>query len=262
MSSSGAGYDYSTTTYSVDGRIFQVEYAQKAVENSGTAIGVRCADGVVVACESVKPGAMVVASSVRLTQNVDKRVVCATTGWAPDGRQLVARAREEAHHYEESYAVAAPPAVLASRVAQYTHFFTLHGSLRPFGATMLLAGYDEEKETHELYMIEPNGDSFRYFGCATGKGRQAAKTEVEKLELNNMTCREAIKEIAKIHYKLFDESKDKPFDLDMSWICEENAWMAEAVPKDVIDEAVAWAKAKLEEEDDMDDDDEDEEGEA
>lgn len=38
MSSTGAGYDYSCGTFSPDGRIFQVEYAQKAVENSGCVI--------------------------------------------------------------------------------------------------------------------------------------------------------------------------------------------------------------------------------
>ena len=35
MTSIGTGYDLSASTYSPDGRIFQVEYAGKAVENSG-----------------------------------------------------------------------------------------------------------------------------------------------------------------------------------------------------------------------------------
>ena len=48
MASQGTGYDLSASTYSPDGRIFQVEYATKAVENAGTAIGVRTKDGVVL----------------------------------------------------------------------------------------------------------------------------------------------------------------------------------------------------------------------
>ena len=75
-------YDYSCGTFSPDGRIFQLEYATKAVENSGyvtrmgaiddcncfelhgdkflmytfyfrTSIGIRCCDGIVMAVEKV-----------------------------------------------------------------------------------------------------------------------------------------------------------------------------------------------------------------
>lgn len=35
MSSIGTGYDLSVTTFSPDGRVFQIEYAAKAVDNSG-----------------------------------------------------------------------------------------------------------------------------------------------------------------------------------------------------------------------------------
>ncbi len=38
----------------------------------------------------------------------------------------------------------------------------------------------------------------RYYGTAVGKGRQAAKNEVEKLQLSEMTCREGIKAVAKM----------------------------------------------------------------
>uniref|UniRef100_A0A672SDV1 Proteasome alpha-type subunits domain-containing protein n=1 Tax=Sinocyclocheilus grahami TaxID=75366 RepID=A0A672SDV1_SINGR len=34
MSSIGTGYDLSASTFSPDGRVFQVEYATKAVENN------------------------------------------------------------------------------------------------------------------------------------------------------------------------------------------------------------------------------------
>ena len=37
-----------------------------------------------------------------------------------------------------------------------------------------------------------------YFGCAVGKGRQLAKTEIEKLKLTHLTAREAVKEAARM----------------------------------------------------------------
>ena len=41
MSGVGTGYDLSASTYSPDGKIFQVSYALKAVENSATSIALR-----------------------------------------------------------------------------------------------------------------------------------------------------------------------------------------------------------------------------
>jgi len=38
-----------------------------------------------------------------------------------------------------------------------------------------------------------------YFGVSIGKGARAAKTEIEKLKLSEMTAREAIKEAAKMY---------------------------------------------------------------
>ena len=42
-------FDLSTSHFSPDGRVFQIEYAGQAVENSGTAVAIRGKDGVVFA---------------------------------------------------------------------------------------------------------------------------------------------------------------------------------------------------------------------
>lgn len=145
------------------------------------------------------------------------------------------------------------------------HYFTLHGGLRPFGVSALIASYDPETKTHALSMVEPSGISHQYFGCAAGKGRQPAKTEMEKLSLNkpiaeeNISVREGVKQLARVIYTLHDEGKDKPFELEMSWICEESNWMHKGVPKNIIAESVEWAKNDIEEEEDEDEDDEMEE---
>jgi hypothetical protein len=38
----------------------------------------------------------------------------------------------------------------------------------------------------------------RYFGTAVGKGRQAAKTEIERLNLKELKCEQALVEVAKM----------------------------------------------------------------
>jgi 20S proteasome subunit alpha 7 len=84
----------------------------------------------------------------------------------------------------------------------------LYAYYRPFGATSIVGGVDEDGP--QLYMIEPSGlywvrcifdlraDRKGYYGAAAGKGKQVAKNELEKLDLKNMTCREAVYKAAKM----------------------------------------------------------------
>ena len=44
-------YDSSTTTFSPEGRLHQVEYAIEAINNAGTSVGILASDGIVMASE-------------------------------------------------------------------------------------------------------------------------------------------------------------------------------------------------------------------
>ena len=44
-------YDSRTTTFSPEGRLFQVEYAMEAINNAASALGLLCSDGIVLAVE-------------------------------------------------------------------------------------------------------------------------------------------------------------------------------------------------------------------
>merc|ERR1711966_169927 len=72
-----------------------------------------------------------------------------------------------------------------------------------------------------LYGIDAPGTVLKYHVHALGKGARASKGEIEKLDLKNLTCAEAVKQIALIIHKVHDE-KDKAFDLEMSWICPQS----------------------------------------
>ena len=72
----------------------------------------------------------------------------------------------------------------------------LLSSCSPYGAASLLAVFD--KTGPQLYLIEPSGVTHRYFGTAVGKGRQSVKTEIERLKFDQLTCRQAVVECAKV----------------------------------------------------------------
>uniref|UniRef100_A0A0E0DTD2 Proteasome subunit alpha type n=1 Tax=Oryza meridionalis TaxID=40149 RepID=A0A0E0DTD2_9ORYZ len=272
MSSIGTGYDLSVTTFSPDGRVFQVEYAGKAIDNSGTVVGIKCKDGIVLGVEKLVTSKMILKGSNRRLHSVHRHSGLAVAGLAADGRQIVSRAKSEAASYEKVYGEPMPVKELADRVASYVHLCTLYWWLRPFGCGVILGGYD--RDGPQLYMIEPSGLSYKYFGAALGKGRQAAKTcvydgsrkddsafeyvgclfvmthgqwEIEKLNLSELTCREGIVEVAKIIYGVHDEAKDKDFELELSWVCDESKRQHEKVPDDLVEQAKAAAQAALEE---------------
>lgn len=254
MTSIGTGYDLSPSTFSPDGRVFQVEYAGKAVDNSGTAIGIKVSDGVVLGVEKMITSKMMVPGSNRRIFNVDSHVGMVVAGLVADGRTLVNKAREECQQYSGFYGSKIPSHVLRDRVASNAHMYSLYWWARPYGCSALMASFDSNGPA--LDMIEPSGVANRYYGAAIGKHRQAAKTEIEKLKLDELTCREAVKEVAKIIHKLHDEVKDKEFELGLSWICEASNRRHQTVPEEVLAEANQWAQDQLEEDDESDEEDE------
>ena len=73
--------------------------------------------------------------------------------------------------------------------------------VRPFGAAVMVGSWTSS-EGAQLFCIEPSGVHYGYWGCSAGKARQAAKTEIEKLKTKDMTCKELLKEAAKIIYQV------------------------------------------------------------
>ncbi|XP_033106387.1 proteasome subunit alpha type-3-like [Anneissia japonica] len=258
MSSIGTGYDLSASQFSPDGRIFQVEYAIKAVENSGTAVGLRCKDGVVFAVEKLVKSKLYESGANQRIFNVDRHIGMAVAGLLSDARQVCEISREEAANYRSTFGSAVPLKKLVESVSGYVHAYTLFGYARPFGSSVMYGSYD--KTGPNLYMVDPSGVSYGYFGCAIGKAKQTAKTEIEKLltaekHVKDMTCRDAIKEAAKIIYSVHDEVKDKAFELELSWVGEVSNGIHQMVPAEVAAEAEKCAKESLAESSSSEDDD-------
>jgi len=249
MSGIGAGYDISATTYSPQGRVFQVEYADKALENSGTAIGLRCSDGVVFAVEKIIKSKMLENTSNRRIFTVSKNIGMATAGLLPDSRQVANRAMSESKDYMSFYDDQIPIRILNDRMSAFFQLYTLYSYVRPFGCSVIFGGID--RNGPQLFKVDPSGISYGYYGCAAGKAQRNAKTEIEKLNLKDkpISCREAIFEAARIIFAVNDEEKDKDFILELSWVSPDSGFEHKFVPQDLYDEVKAKAKAAKEESD-------------
>ncbi|XP_046749470.1 proteasome subunit alpha type-3 [Diprion similis] len=253
MSSIGTGYDLSASQFSPDGRVFQVEYAQKAVENSGTVIGLRGKDGVVFAVEKLVTSKLYEPGANKRLFNIDNHVGMAVSGLSSDARQIAETARTEAASYRAQYGLGIPLKYLNDRVSMYMHAYTLYSAVRPYGCSVIIGAY--EADGPAMYMIDPSGVSYGYYGCAIGKAKQSAKTEIEKLKLADMSCKDLIREAARIIYLLHDELKDKQFELEMSWVGNHTNGRHERVPFEIKAEAETKARQAMDEDSDSDTED-------
>ena len=254
MSSIGTGYDVSAGQFSPDGRVFQVEYAHKAVENSGNVIAMRCPQGVVFGVEKLVTSKLNEKGANSRLFAIDDHIGMAVGGVLADGRRVVQIARDEASNYRSSYGMPCPLHVLSDRLASYLHVYTLYGFTRPLGCSVMLGSYDVMSGKPELFMIEPSGTCWGYMGCAAGKARQAAKTAIEKVIVNkDLTLEQLARETAKIIYVVHDEMKDKHFELELGWVGKHSNGLYQRLPTELFIEAEKFGKDALVESDSDDD---------
>lgn len=101
-----------------------------------------------------------------------------------------------------------PGSTLADRLALKFHMSTVYANYRPIGTSIIFGIHDTFKGT-QLFMVEPSGACFQYYGCASGRGKQMARNEIEKVKFSEKTVEESLPLIAKILLKCQDEMKDQ-----------------------------------------------------
>lgn len=139
MAGNASGYDLSVATFSPDGRVFQVEYAGKAVDSSPTVAAAICSDGIVFVADSY-PNSKTLANCPWRIFSVGENIGMLVAGYLPDGKELVRRARSEYIAYKKHYGLDIPIKILVERLALYVHAYTVYWHVRPFGSSFLLAG--------------------------------------------------------------------------------------------------------------------------
>lgn len=167
------------------------------MEKSGTVIGLRGKDSVILAVEKIVTSPLYEEDAGARIFTVDKNIGLAIAGLLADGRYIVDIARQEAANYRQQFERTIPLKQLTERISAYVHAYTLYSAVRPFGVSVLLSAWDEDQGP-QLYKIEPSGSSFGYFACASGKAKQQAKTEMEKFNFTEMSTEDLVQNAGKM----------------------------------------------------------------
>jgi 20S proteasome subunit alpha 2 len=139
------------------------------------------------------------------------------SGMGPDYRILVDRARKVSHtNYKRIYNEYPPTRILVQDVARVMQEATQSAGVRPYGVSLLVAGWDEGIEPEEeevaegeekkkttktggihkggpmLYQVDPSGSYYPWKATAIGKSATKAKTFLEKRYSEELELEDAI----------------------------------------------------------------------
>ncbi|URE22439.1 hypothetical protein MUK42_18116 [Musa troglodytarum] len=183
-------YSFSLTTFSPTGKLVQIEHALTAVGSGQTSLGIKAANGVVIATEKKLPSILVDETSVQKIQLMTTNIGVVYSGMGPDSRVLVRKSRKQAQQYFRLYKEPIPVTQLVRETAAVMQEFTQSGGVRPFGVSLLVAGYDDNGP--QLYQVDPSGSYFSWKASAMGKNVSNAKTFLEKRYTDDMELDDAV----------------------------------------------------------------------
>jgi len=191
MESVDSHYDYDSTIFSPDGRLFQVEYARETIKKGSTTIGLKFKDGVLlITYKNISSNLIEISSTDKITQ-IDDNIICAYVGLSADARHLLDYSREVAAIHRVWYDEQITIKDLVEEICRYKHLFTTYYGLRPFGLVLLIAGIDI-KGIH-LFGTDPSGTFLEYKTICEGYKNNIITKYLEKHYKENLTKEKAIK---------------------------------------------------------------------
>ncbi|CUM54702.1 Proteasome subunit alpha type-5 [Debaryomyces fabryi] len=206
-------YDRGVSTFSPEGRLFQVEYSLEAIKLGSTAIGISTSEGVILGVEKRVTSSLLEHSSIEKIIEVDKHIGCAMSGLTADARSMIDHARVSSltHnlYYDEEIQVESLTQSVCDLALRFGEGASGEKRLmsRPFGVALLIAGIDKDKGP-QLYHAEPSGTFYRYDAKAIGSGSEGAQAELQNEYHKSLTLKEAELLSLKILKQVMEEKLD------------------------------------------------------
>lgn len=183
-------YSFSLTTFSPSGKLVQIEYALNAVAAGSPSVGIKAQNGVVLATEKKQKSLLYDENSIHKIEPITDKIGMVYSGMGPDYRILLTRARKIAQIYYRRYQESIPTAQLVQRIASVMQEYTQSGGVRPFGVSLLICGWDNDRPY--LFQCDPSGAYFAWKATALGKSMLNGKSFLEKRYSEELELEDAV----------------------------------------------------------------------
>ena len=184
-------YDRAITIFSPEGRLYQVEYALELVKRGAPVVGVACPEGVVLAANETPESDLEDPDYFRKIYQLDDHVASAIAGLSSDARVLIDQARVYCQSNKLLYDEPVDIEVLARRLGDLAQVYTQHAGVRPFGVSMIIAGYDATGS--RVLTTDPSGAYRGFKATAVGRKNEEANRLLEEKYRDDIPLDEAVK---------------------------------------------------------------------
>ena len=170
-------YSFSLSTFSPEGRIQQIEFAGKAVDNGPPCAAITTRDGVVLAkaYKRASDKALIVENQSLHILRVTETTIATYAGLPADFRSLVDAARTIAIELERTNGFPPSASMLATEVGRRVQERTQRGGFRPYGCSLILAS------PSSLFRVDPSGWVAPLKACAAGAGSASIQADLASL---------------------------------------------------------------------------------
>lgn len=177
-------YDNDVTTWSPQGRLYQVEYAMEAEKQGSPTVGLKNRDFAILA--ALKRNTSSLSAYLPKITTLDEHIGMSIAGLTADGRILARYLRNECMNERYSRGAAIRVEKLVRNLGIKMQLSTQRYDRRPYGVGILLAGYDEEGP--HVFQIQASAMKYDCRAMAIGSRSQAIRTYLEKNVDNFLDC--------------------------------------------------------------------------
>ena len=165
-------FDKRTNIFNPNGRINQIEYAIKAIKNSGPAIALHYKDGIIIATEKRTSSTLLVPPKHGdKIFAIDSHIYVVVSGLTADANYLIEYIRTEGQKYRYNYGNQIPLEQLVEILCDLKQSYTQYGGMRPFGTSFIFVGWDQHKG-FQIYTSDPSGNLAAWRAIAQGANEE------------------------------------------------------------------------------------------